>query len=99
VAIARAIVGSPELLLADEPTGNLDSESGGKIMNLLRQLVDQLHVALVLVTHDPSCAALADWGIRLRDGRVVEAPVIMKANRSANAPRSPGHPIQGAGPR
>ena len=82
VAIARAIVSSPELLLADEPTGNLDTESGGKIMRLLRDLVDRLNIALVLVTHDPNCASMADWGIRLLDGRVVEAPIVLKADRS-----------------
>ena len=50
-------------------------------MGLLRELVDRMGVALLLVTHDPSCAAMADWGIRLRDGRVVGEPVVWKLLR------------------
>jgi putative ABC transport system ATP-binding protein len=85
VAIARALVAGPALLLADEPTGNLDSESGGQIMRLLRHLVDRLGVALILITHDPACAAMADWGVQLRDGRIVKAPTVMKASRPGKA--------------
>jgi len=85
IAIARALMAGPALLLADEPTGNLDSDSGRRIMQLLRQLVDHIGVALVLVTHDPACAAMADWGIRLCDGRIVEAPANMNSISSGKA--------------
>jgi putative ABC transport system ATP-binding protein len=85
VAIARSLVASPALLLADEPTGNLDSNSGSRIMDLLRELVDRLGVALVMVTHDPAFAAMADWGIRLCDGQMVEAPIVQKTSRSNRA--------------
>jgi putative ABC transport system ATP-binding protein len=73
VAVARALVADPPVLLADEPTGNLDSDSGRRVLDLLRGLVDRLGVALLLVTHDPTCAALANRIVRLHDGRVVEA--------------------------
>jgi putative ABC transport system ATP-binding protein len=82
VAIARALVAAPGLLLADEPTGNLDSDSGQRIMALLCDLVRRLDVALVLVTHDPACAAMADWSIHLRDGRAVDVPIVLKPSRS-----------------
>jgi len=85
VAIARALIGKPALILADEPTGNLDGDSGTRIMNLLRDLVDRLGIALVLVTHDRTCAAMADWGILLRDGRAVGASIVWKATRRSRA--------------
>ncbi len=72
VAIARALVAEPVLVLADEPTGNLDSVSGGQGLALLRRLVDEQKQTLLLVTHDARHAALADRLLRLRDGRVVE---------------------------
>jgi putative ABC transport system ATP-binding protein len=72
VAIARALVTGPLLLLADEPTGNLDSANGDQVMTLLRHLSDEQRQTIFMVTHDPRHAALADRLIRLRDGRVVE---------------------------
>jgi putative ABC transport system ATP-binding protein len=71
-AIARALVIDPLILLADEPTGNLDSVQGGQIVALLRQLVNQRRQTLLMVTHDPHHAALADRTVYLRDGKVVE---------------------------
>ncbi len=68
VAIARALVTQPRLLLADEPTGNLDSQTGADIMRLLRGLNVDAGVALVVITHDPEVAALAPRQIRIRDG-------------------------------
>jgi putative ABC transport system ATP-binding protein len=72
VAVARALVTKPLLLLADEPTGNLDSASGDQVMGLLRELADERRQTIVMVTHDARQAARADRLVRLRDGRVVE---------------------------
>ncbi|TAG28990.1 MAG: ABC transporter ATP-binding protein [Verrucomicrobia bacterium] len=72
VAIARALIHRPALLLADEPTGNLDSINGAKVMALLRELTDETQTALVLVTHSEEAAAICHRRVRLRDGRVVE---------------------------
>jgi putative ABC transport system ATP-binding protein len=70
VAIARALVIQPALLLADEPTGNLDSTNGQRIMELLRNLVDEHQQTIVMVTHDMDIGRAANRVIRLRDGRV-----------------------------
>src|SRR5262252_4793541 len=72
VAIARAIVNEPKLLLADEPTGNLDSASAEKIADLLFNLHEMTGMAIVLVTHDDALAARCTRRIRLRDGAIVE---------------------------
>jgi putative ABC transport system ATP-binding protein len=71
VAIARALVIEPVILLADEPTGNLDSDQGERIMDILRGLVDEQGQTLLLVTHDPGHAVRADRVLVLRDGRLV----------------------------
>jgi putative ABC transport system ATP-binding protein len=71
VAVARALVGSPSVLLADEPTGNLDSANGEAVMDLMREL-HRNGATIVMVTHDPRYARFADRGIHLFDGRVVE---------------------------
>jgi putative ABC transport system ATP-binding protein len=70
VALARALITEPAVLLADEPTGNLDSKTGTAIMELLRQSCDQLSQTIVVVTHDPRAAAYADRVVFLRDGRL-----------------------------
>jgi putative ABC transport system ATP-binding protein len=72
VAIARALANDPEIILADEPTGNLDSETGATILELLKRLSVENGKTLILVTHDPDAAAIADRIVRLRDGRVKE---------------------------
>jgi len=72
VAIARALVHRPALLLADEPTGNLDSANGENVLALLRELTDETRTALVLVTHSEEAAAICHRRVRLRDGRVVQ---------------------------
>jgi putative ABC transport system ATP-binding protein len=72
VALARALANDPPIVLADEPTGNLDSHNGRHIMELLRAIHARRGSTIVLVTHDAELAALADSRIVLRDGRVVE---------------------------
>jgi putative ABC transport system ATP-binding protein len=72
VALARALANDPPILLADEPTGNLDSANGRHIMDLMRNIHAVRRSTLVLVTHDAELAALADARLVLRDGRVVE---------------------------
>jgi len=71
VAVARALVGQPELLLADEPTGNLDSRTAREILDLFTQLHDEGQT-VVIVTHDPSVAACCKRLVRLHDGRIAE---------------------------
>ena len=73
VAIARALVNQPKLLLCDEPTGNLDSKTGAEIVELLASLHKSQRVGLVIVTHQPKLAALADQTVALEDGRIVTA--------------------------
>jgi len=72
VAIARALANDPEIILADEPTGNLDSESGAPILDLLKKLSTDDGKTVIIVTHDPDATAIADRIVRLRDGCVVE---------------------------
>ena len=74
VAVARALVGDPLILMADEPTGNLDSKNGEAVMELLRDL-HRNGATICMVTHDPRYARFADRGIHLFDGRVVEEKV------------------------
>jgi len=71
VAIARALVGGPPLLLADEPTGNLDAASTEALLLLLERLRRALRLTVMVATHDPAVAAIADRVVRLVDGRVV----------------------------
>ncbi len=71
VAIARAIVNQPEVLIADEPTGNLDSRIGQEIMGLIERLHSQSHITVVMVTHDSACAAWAQRQVVFKDGKIV----------------------------
>jgi putative ABC transport system ATP-binding protein len=71
VAIARALANDPPILLADEPTGNLDSTTGRQVIDLLLDLHQSRKTTLILVTHDPEVGAIADVTIALRDGRIV----------------------------
>jgi putative ABC transport system ATP-binding protein len=81
VAIARALVNRPAIILADEPTGNLDSATGAEIMALLRRLNRDQGVTLLLVTHDPEAAAFADLIVQLRDGQVLGSPAVDEGSR------------------
>jgi len=71
VAIARAFVTEPKIVLADEPTGNLDSKSGATVLEMLRQTCKDLNATVVMVTHDPRAASYADRVVFLQDGRTV----------------------------
>jgi putative ABC transport system ATP-binding protein len=71
VAIARALISRPTVVFADEPTGNLDSKTGGEILELLRSSVEELNQTSVMVTHDPRAAAIADRILFLADGEIV----------------------------
>ena len=70
-SIARALIAGPRLLLADEPTGNLDSKASADVLELLRRLNDEKKLTVVMVTHDMSQARDADRAIRIVDGQVV----------------------------
>ena len=72
VAIARALIADPEVLFADEPTGNLDSVAGRGVLDLLRRAADEFGQTIVMVTHDPMAAAVADSVLFLADGRIVD---------------------------
>jgi putative ABC transport system ATP-binding protein len=73
VAIARALVNHPALLLADEPTGNLDTENSTAVLEILRDLNRRLGQTILMITHNPEAAAFADRIVRMRDGRVEES--------------------------
>ena len=81
VGIARALLGQPRLLLADEPTGNLDAGSTEELLSLLDELRSDLGLTLVVVTHDPAVAAIAHRVVRLSGGRVVEDRPQLSAGR------------------
>ena len=91
VAIARALAGSPSLILADEPTGNLDSSTAHEIMNLLHE-VNEAGTTIVMVTHDPGCAAHAARQVHILDGRLIDVreqmPAIPPRQLSSISPRA-----------
>ncbi len=72
VAVARALASRPEIIFADEPTGNLDSKAGAEILSFMRRAVDELGQTIVMVTHDPVAAGYADRALFLNDGRIVD---------------------------
>ena len=72
VAVARALAAKPRIIFADEPTGNLDSSTGGEILDFMRSAVDRMGQTIVMVTHDPSAAAYADRVVFLADGSIVD---------------------------
>jgi len=92
VAVARALANDPEIILADEPTGNLDTETGAPILSLLQELSRQDGKTVILVTHDPDAAAIADRIVRLRDGCVSTSG--RHAGEETAVP-SPGHDAEG----
>lgn len=82
VAVARALVIEPAILLGDEPTGNLDSANGKRLVAKLRELVNQRQQTIVIVTHDPEVAAQADRIIRLADGQIESEDVLIEVGAS-----------------
>jgi putative ABC transport system ATP-binding protein len=81
VAAARALASRPEIIFADEPTGNLDSRSGSELLQFMRRSVDELGQTIVMVTHDPGAAAWADRVLFLADGRIVDSMADPTAER------------------
>ncbi len=90
VAVARALASKPKIIFADEPTGNLDSRSGGEILKFMRQAVDELGQTIVMVTHDPVAAAIADRIIFLADGKIVDEMLDPTAERVLDRMKSLG---------
>jgi putative ABC transport system ATP-binding protein len=72
VAVARALASRPEIIFADEPTGNLDSHAGIEVLTFMRRAVDEMGQTIVMVTHDPMAASYADRIVFLADGRIVD---------------------------
>lgn len=91
VAVARAIVGKPEIMFGDEPTGNLDSRSGGEVLSFLRHAVDRLGQTVVMVTHDPVAASYADRIVFLADGRIVDEMLEPTSDRVLDRMKQFGH--------
>jgi putative ABC transport system ATP-binding protein len=73
VAIARAIICEPKILLTDEPTGNLDTENSQVVLNMMRALNRSFRQTILMITHNPEAAAIADRIVRMRDGRIVDS--------------------------
>ncbi|HYV14435.1 MAG TPA: ABC transporter ATP-binding protein [Conexibacter sp.] len=88
VAIARALVNEPRLILADEPTGNLDSRRSQDVLALLRSIGRERQAAVLLVTHDPQAAAFADRALTLRDGRLDDGSRTPAAEQGSIAPQT-----------
>lgn len=81
-AIARAVINSPSLLLADEPTGNLDSKAANDVMKLFKRLNDTLNVTIIMVTHDPNIAAFSDRTYIIKDGQIYQE-ILNRKNRES----------------
>jgi len=81
VAVARALASRPEIIFADEPTGNLDSRAGTEVLTFLRHAVDEMGQTIVMVTHDPMAASYADRIVFLADGRIVDEMLEPTAER------------------
>ena len=99
VAIARALIARPDVVFADEPTGNLDSRSGAEVLSFLRRSVRELGRTIIMVTHDPAAAAYADRVVLLADGRIagdISDPTPDSVLAGLDALRSLEHPLGGA---
>ena len=87
VAIARALITEPDLVVADEPTGELDTETGERVLQRFRELVSELNTAVVLASHDEPTLEIADRLVRMRDGEIIEIETI--DNPASTAPAAP----------
>jgi len=96
VALARALANDPPIVLADEPTGNLDSTNGRHIMELLRSIHSTRGTTVVLVTHDAELAAMADSRLIMRDGRVVETDLVAAHSEHDAVRRTQDRPLRQA---
>jgi putative ABC transport system ATP-binding protein len=94
-AIARALVAEPRLLLADEPTGNLDSATGAAVLEVLLEAVADAGCSLVMVTHDEAAASMADRTLHLRDGRFEDRTAVEGNGRSGSSPGAAPPPRAG----
>jgi len=81
VAVARALASRPEIIFADEPTGNLDSHAGAEVLTFMRRAVDEMGQTIVMVTHDPIAASYADRIVFLADGKIVDEMLEPTADR------------------
>nr|WP_228372856.1 ABC transporter ATP-binding protein [Demequina subtropica] len=91
VAVARALVARPELIFADEPSGNLDSRSGAELLGFMQRAVKEFGQTIVMVTHDPSAASYADRVLFLADGRIVDQMREPSAERVLDRMKEMGH--------
>jgi len=90
VASARALVNAPRLLLADEPTGSLDTQRSREVLELLREVARQQGTAVLLATHDPQAARVADRAVTLRDGRLIHSAPADVVAQAVPAPSGDG---------
>jgi len=91
VAIARALVTEPAIILADEPTGNLDSQSGVELMQIFKQLHQERGITLIMITHDPEVAEQAERRIWIRDGVIVSSETTIQVHEQYQAPEAAGN--------
>jgi putative ABC transport system ATP-binding protein len=94
VAVARALASQPEIIFADEPTGNLDSHTGAEILSFMRRAVREMGQTIVMVTHDPVAASYADRAVFLADGRIVDDMTHPTAERVLDRVKQLGQPNQ-----
>ncbi|MBP9043550.1 MAG: ABC transporter ATP-binding protein [Spirochaetes bacterium] len=84
VAIARALINNPAILLADEPTGNLDSKNTEEIMNLFTRLNKEMGISIIMVTHEPDVAEYSDRKVLFKDGQIVDDSPVVKSTKKKN---------------
>jgi putative ABC transport system ATP-binding protein len=84
VAIARALINNPAILLADEPTGNLDSKNTEEIMNLFTRLNKEMGISIIMVTHEPAVAEYSDRKVLFKDGQIVDDSPVVKSTKKKN---------------
>jgi putative ABC transport system ATP-binding protein len=91
VAVARALVARPEIIFADEPSGNLDSKSGAELLGFMRRAVKEFHQTIVMVTHDPTAASYSDRILFLEDGKIVDEMLEPTAEKVLDRMKRMGH--------